>query len=170
MQIYFSREYDRDSGLTDTVSCNVTVTDPKGLTDTGSLTLTINAVNDYEPKFPQRYYTFFLTPSDTFLTLISDIAAYDNDSTNDVLTYTLGNPKSGTAGDHFMIDAAGILYVKDVSSFSLGTTYYFDVIATDTDSNPSTQSGSAQVFVIFSDVCTVNPRYYDNICSQKRCH
>ena len=139
-----------DSGLSGTVTCDVTVTDPKGLQDTGTITLTINAINDYDPKFPQRYYTFFLTPTDTFLTRISDISAYDNDSTNDALTYSMANGKSGTPGDYFQIDAAGILYVRDVSSFQLGSTYYFDVIAT--DATAPVRSGTTQIFIIFSSV------------------
>ena len=152
MLVYFSREYDLDSGLTSTVNCDVTVSDPEGLQDTGSIALTINFLNDYDPRFPQFYYTYFLTPDDTFMTLIADIAGYDNDSTNDVLTYSMANGKSGTPDTYFMIDSAGLLYVRDVSSFSLGTTYYFDVIVTDAEVNPSVRSGSAQVFVIFSDV------------------
>ena len=152
MLVYFSREYDLDTGLTSTVNCDITVSDPEGVQDTGSITLTINSLNDYDPRFPQFYYTYFLTPDDTFMTLISDIAGYDNDSTNDVLTYSMANGKSGIPDTYFMIDSAGLLYVRDVSSFSLGTTYYFDVIVTDAENNPSVRSGSAQVFVIFSDV------------------
>ena len=151
-QVYFSREYDLDSGLTSTASCDVTVSDPKGLQDTKPLTLTINPLNDYDPRFPKFYYTYFLTPHDTFMTLIADIPAYDNDSTNDVLAYSMANGKSGTPDTYFMLNSAGLLYVRDVSSFSLGSTYYFDVIVTDTDANPSVRSGSAQVFIIFSDV------------------
>ena len=154
MKIYFSREYDLDAaGLADTVNCNVTVSDRKQETDTGSITLTINDINDCDPRFPKRYYTYFLTPDDISMTLIDNIEAYDNDLPNDVLTYTLGNPKSGSAGDYFIMDA-GNLSVKDVSTFSLGTTYYFDVIVT--DATPLVRSGTAQVFIIFSDVSQVH--------------
>ena len=161
MKIYFSREYDLDAaGLADTVNCNVNVSDRKQEADTGSITLTINPINDCDPRFPKRYYTYFLTPDDTPMTLIDNIAAYDNDSTNDSLTYTLGNPKFGSAGDYFIVDdstdAKGNLYVKDVSTFSLGTTYYFDVIVTDADATPLVRSGTAQVFIIFSDVSKVH--------------
>ena len=162
MQIYFSREYDLDAAglaatVNCTVNCNVTVSDRKQETDTGSITLTINEINDYDPRFPKRYYTYFLTPDDTPMTLIDNIEAYDNDSTNDDLTYTLGNPKSGSAGDYFIVnDTTGDLSVKDVSTFSLGTTYYFDVIVTDVDKTPLVRSGTAQVFIIFSDVSKVH--------------
>ena len=157
MQIYFSREYDRDDPeLADTVNCNITVSDRKQETDTGSITLTINEINDCDPSFPKRYYTYFLTPDDIYMTLIDNIEAYDNDndSPKDVLTYTLGNPKSGSAGDYFIVNDTGNLYVKDVSTFSLGTTYYFDVIVTDTTAD--VRSGTAQVFIIFSDVSKVH--------------
>ena len=154
--IYFSREYDLDAGLDPTVSCNVTVSDQKGLQDTGTLTLSINDVNDNAPRFPKLYYTYFLMPEDAPNTFIADLAAYDNDSTNDVLAYSMANGKSGSPDSYFTIDSAGQLYVKDVSSFPDGSTYFFDVVVADTDNNPSVQSGSASVFIIFSGVSIID--------------
>ncbi|XP_060558452.1 protocadherin Fat 4-like, partial [Ruditapes philippinarum] len=151
-EVKFAREYDMDSGLSGTATCNVTVRDEAGMSDSGLITLTINNVNDHVPKFPHHIYVFFVSTTTPFFTEIADMAATDLDSdafgsTNGVLTYSF-SPASPT-GDYFQMNAAGVLFVRDVTSYT-GNTYVFEIIAADSGG----LQGTCTVTIIFSPVIT----------------
>ncbi|XP_053409255.1 protocadherin Fat 4-like isoform X2 [Mercenaria mercenaria] len=133
LEVKFAREYDMDSGLSGTATCNVTVRDKKGLSDSGLLTLTVNNINDHYPKFPKNVYVFFLSTTTTFFTEVTNMAATDADSdsfgsTLGTITYNF-NPVNPTE-DYFQLDVAGVLFVRNLTTYTANT-YVFEVIATD---------------------------------------
>ncbi|XP_062608396.1 protocadherin beta-2-like [Saccostrea cucullata] len=77
--ISFSHDYDLDrAGTASTVTCTVTVTDGD-LSDTASLVVTINDVNDNTPTFGSSTYTFYTQPNTGVGTVLGSIAATDGD-------------------------------------------------------------------------------------------
>lgn len=74
----FTSDYDVDAGLATTVSCGVTVSDGS-LTDTATLVVNINNINDNNPTFFRSTYSFYVTHDSTVGTVIADIPATDGD-------------------------------------------------------------------------------------------
>ncbi|XP_060591494.1 uncharacterized protein LOC132746390 [Ruditapes philippinarum] len=111
-EVKFAREYDMDSGLSGTATCNVTVRDEAGMSDSGLITLTINNVNDPCSEVSTPYIRFLRIYNNAFFHgKLPDMAATDLDSdafgsTNGVLTYSFspaspyGRLFSGSNNDH----------------------------------------------------------------------
>lgn len=64
------------------------------------MTLTVNNINDHNPKFPKHNYVFLISTTTTFFTELANLAASDADSdiygsTNGILTYSF-SPASPT--------------------------------------------------------------------------
>ncbi|KAL4228482.1 hypothetical protein ACF0H5_011529 [Mactra antiquata] len=150
-QIYFAREYDMDIGLSGNATCNITVRDEGGLYDTGLVELTINNINDHRPKFPKNNYVFFVTTTTTFFAEIANLSATDDDSnshgsTNGLLSYNFQSADVPLTEHLFQINAAGILFVRNVTTYAENS-HEFAIVAQDDQS----MSGTCSVTVIFSE-------------------
>lgn len=75
-----SHDYDLDvTGTATSATCVVTVSDGD-LTDTASLVITINDVNDHTPRFTSATFTFYAQPNTGVGTALGFITASDNDA------------------------------------------------------------------------------------------
>lgn len=71
-------DYDFDAGLPASVSCGATVSDGS-LTDTATLVVNIENINDNDPTFFRSSYSFYVTSDSTVGLVIADIPATDAD-------------------------------------------------------------------------------------------
>ena len=67
------------TGTASSVTCTVTVSDGD-LTDTASLVITINDVNDNTPTFSSATFTFYAQPGTGVGTALGSLTASDNDA------------------------------------------------------------------------------------------
>ena len=75
----FTSAYDMDvAGTTGSITCPVTVSDG-ALTDTATLTVTVNNINDNTPTFGQASYTFTTANTVAVGTTLGSVAATDGD-------------------------------------------------------------------------------------------
>lgn len=127
--ISYSIEYDVDDASRPTsVSCNVTVTDSGGLSDTATVTITINNINDNVPVFSQTSYVWFLSEVDPVGTTVGTAAATDGDiGVYGNITYSLD--QSSLTAEYFQIDQSGTVTLQ--SSYGAGVTPTFYVLASD---------------------------------------
>lgn len=155
----FTSDYDVDAGLATTVSCGVTVSDGS-LTDTATLVVNINNINDNTPTFFRSTYSFYVTHDSTVGTVIADIPATDGDiGTFGEITYSID--QTSTGGTYFRMNSDGGLYVaSDLSTFSAGTTK--DIIITATDGGGLTDTTTVTIVipgVTTTTVSTTTDRY-----------
>nr|XP_034303261.1 protocadherin Fat 1-like isoform X2 [Crassostrea gigas] len=155
----FTSDYDIDAGLTTTVSCGVTVSDGS-LTDTATLVVNINNINDNTPTFFRSTYSFYVTHDSTVGTVIADIPATDGDiRTFGEITYSID--QTSTGGTYFRMNSDGGLYVaSDLSSFSAGASK--DIIITATDGGGLTTTTTVTIVipgVPTTTVSTTTDRY-----------
>ncbi|XP_060554338.1 protocadherin Fat 3-like [Ruditapes philippinarum] len=132
----YGSTYDVDDGVHPTsVSCIVTVTDSGGLTDTVSLDITINNINDNLPIFSPTTYQWFVSEGATVGTSVGKVTATDADvGTLGDISYSLDQSALGTA--YFSIDQTGTVYVQNsVAPLGGGASITFDVVATDGGGN-----------------------------------
>ncbi|XP_061183484.1 protocadherin Fat 4-like [Saccostrea echinata] len=129
----FTSAYDMDeAGKSGTITCPVTVSDGS-LTDTATLTITVNNINDNTPSFGQSAYTFTTANTVAVGTRLGSIAATDGDLSTSLfgtITYELNQLTLG--GDYFGVTSTGSLYVKAaITSLSSGSTYTITATARD---------------------------------------
>lgn len=151
--VTFSHDYDLDvAGTASSVSCSVTVSDGD-LTDTASLVITINDVNDNTPTFTSATYTFYAQPNAGVGTALGFIAASDNDvGAFGTISYTLD--QSGLGFEYFGVKTDGEFYVKNsLLSFSSGSTLTLSAVVTDSGGLQDT----AAVTVIIPESTTAAP-------------
>ncbi|VDI47078.1 Hypothetical predicted protein [Mytilus galloprovincialis] len=131
--VYFGGDFDSDIGHPPVTECNVTVTDPGGLTDTAFLTINIADTNDFTPIFERDYYNVFLFPTEDIGTILINVSASDGDITETWNTITYGLDQSGLGNSYFNIDENGTITVAmDISaSFNYGQTVILTLSATD---------------------------------------
>ncbi|XP_071141854.1 cadherin-87A-like [Mytilus edulis] len=131
--VYFGGDFDSDIGHPPVTECNVTVTDPGGLTDTAFLTINIADTNDFTPIFERDYYNVFLFPTKDIGTILINVSASDGDITETWNTITYGLDQSGLGNSYFNIDENGTITVAmDISvSFNYGQTVILTLSATD---------------------------------------
>lgn len=73
-----STNYDVDTGSATSLSCTVTVSDGE-LTDTATLNVIINNINDNTPTFTASSYSFFASSTADVGTIIASLPATDGD-------------------------------------------------------------------------------------------
>ncbi|XP_060083011.1 cadherin EGF LAG seven-pass G-type receptor 1-like [Ylistrum balloti] len=124
--------YDVDTGgAATTVTCTATVSDSQ-LTDTTSLTMTVNNINDNTPTFSPSVYVWNMDSSSTIGSTVGSVTATDGDiGTFGTFSYTLD---TSTDAAYFGVTSAGVVYVKsNVASLgAAGSTLAFIVTANDT--------------------------------------
>ncbi|XP_052762071.1 cadherin EGF LAG seven-pass G-type receptor 2-like [Mya arenaria] len=148
-EIKFQSNYDLDANaLPTTVPCTVTVTDNGGLTDTATLTITINDVNDNVPIFSPLSYTYYISYYASAGTSVGTVTATDNDAgAYGVITYTLD--QSSLSEEYFAIDSSGMITTKiqpSSGSLGYGTSVTITAMASDVGGNEDT----ATVVIIVS--------------------
>ncbi|XP_061179511.1 protocadherin-like wing polarity protein stan, partial [Saccostrea echinata] len=151
--ITFSHDYDLDkAGTASSVTCTVTVTDGD-LSDTASLVVTINDVNDNTPAFGSSTYTFYAQPSTGVGTVLGSIAATDGDvGSFGTVSYTLDQTSLGY--EYFGVQSNGDFYVKNgLTSFSSGTTVTLTATAQDSGGLKDT----APVTIVIPESTTAAP-------------
>ncbi|XP_062571773.1 cadherin-related family member 2-like [Saccostrea cucullata] len=126
----FTSLYDIDSGLPATVTCTVTASDGS-LTDTATLIVNINNINDNDPTFASSAYSFFVSPTSSVGTVIAALPATDGDiGSFGEITYTID--QTSTGGTYFGMKSNGELFVaSDLSPFAAGDTKAIIITATD---------------------------------------
>ncbi|XP_052770777.1 cadherin EGF LAG seven-pass G-type receptor 2-like [Mya arenaria] len=135
--VSFATDYDVDpaGGRPTYVTCSLGVTDKGALTDTASLSITINNINDNTPVFLPASYAYFadwnaptstaaLSPADPVSAVDGDLGDYGT------LTYSLD--QSSLGNQYFGITQSGTIFVvKSIQSLGYGGSATFNVIATD---------------------------------------
>ncbi|XP_052770788.1 uncharacterized protein LOC128210480 [Mya arenaria] len=135
--VSFATDYDVDpaGGRPTYVTCSLGVTDKGALTDTASLSITINNINDNTPVFLPASYAYFadwnaptstaaLSPADPVSAADGDLGDYGT------LTYSLD--QSSLGNQYFGITQSGTIFVvKSIQSLGYGGSATFHVIATD---------------------------------------
>lgn len=137
----FGTDFDVDSGVQPTsVDCDVTVTDSGGLTDTTTLSIEINNINDNSPVFLQNTYSWFISEGASVGTSVGTVSATDADiGTFGDINYSLD--QSSLATDYFGIDQTGKVYLHNsIAAVGGGVTLTFDVLATDGGGNVTTET------------------------------
>ncbi|XP_056008142.1 cadherin-23-like [Ostrea edulis] len=151
--VTFSHDYDLDkTGTASSVTCTVTVTDGE-LTDTASLVVTINNINDNTPTFGSSTYTFYAQPNTGVGTVLGSVPATDGDvGTFGTVSYSLN--QTGLGNEYFGVQSNGDFYVKNgLTSFSSGTTLSITTIVQDTGGLQDT----AVVTVVIPESTTAAP-------------
>lgn len=86
-------DYDLDiAGTPDEVACTVTVTDALGLSDTVTLYININNLNESTPQFTHLSHVFYISSNELVGTYLGSVSAVDWDSEDDDnnnITYTI---------------------------------------------------------------------------------
>ncbi|KAK3098569.1 hypothetical protein FSP39_020759 [Pinctada imbricata] len=152
-QISLATDYDLDiSGTSDTISCNVTVSDG-ALSDTATVIVTLLNVNDNTPTFTFSTYTFYCDSNDGVGTTIGTAAASDADiGTNGDISYSLD--QSSLPAEYYGVQQTGEIFIKsDIGYIYNRTDYVFQIIATDTGG----LFGSSNVTVICQGYSTLAP-------------
>ncbi|XP_052706933.1 protocadherin Fat 4-like [Crassostrea angulata] len=151
--VTFSHDYDLDvAGTAPSVTCIVTVSDGD-LTDTASLVITINDVNDHTPRFTSATFTFYAQPNTGVGTALGFITASDNDAgAFGTISYTLD--QTGLGFEYFGVKHDGEFYVKSsLLLFSSGTTLSLSTVVKDSGGLQDT----AAVTVIIPESTTAAP-------------
>lgn len=76
--VTLSTNYDVDTGSATSLSCTVTVSDGE-LTDTATLNVIIDNINDNIPTFTASSYSFFASSTADVGTIIASLPATDGD-------------------------------------------------------------------------------------------
>lgn len=128
--VTLSTNYDVDTGSATSLSCTVTVSDGE-LTDTATLNVIIDNINDNTPTFTASSYSFFASSTADVGTIIASLPATDGDiGTFGDVTYSI-DPTS-TGANYFGISSTGDLFVaSSLSGFYSGQTLAVSLTATD---------------------------------------
>ncbi|XP_045205402.2 protocadherin Fat 3-like [Mercenaria mercenaria] len=132
----YASDYDIDDGVRPSnASCVVTVTDSGGLSDTATLSITINNLNDNAPAFSYSSYVWFVSEVDPVGTTVGTVNVTDGDiGTYGDLAYSLD--QSSLTTEYFEIDTSGVVKIKNsISALGPGVVPTFYVIATDGGGN-----------------------------------
>ncbi|VDI71001.1 Hypothetical predicted protein [Mytilus galloprovincialis] len=125
------------TGSATSFTCTVTVSDGS-FTDSVSLTITVNNINDNTPRFSNNLFTYYLDINYPLNSVFGSTVATDAD-TGDFGTETFG------------IQANGDLYLKtSLTSYGYGSSTSFIVQATDTGS----LQGTAKVLIVIPQTTT----------------
>ena len=142
------------------VDLQVTAADNGDLNSTVPLTVIIGDENDFSPFFTLAINTS-VTVSEAVLpgATVTVVTAQDNDVRGNILNFSLGGIQSNDGGNPFVIDSAtGAITIGDGGlDFELSTCYIVTVIVRDSGS-PS-QSNSAQLLVLLTDVNDNAPEF-----------
>ncbi|XP_063404862.1 cadherin EGF LAG seven-pass G-type receptor 1-like [Mytilus trossulus] len=148
--ISLATDVDVDSvGSLTSYTCTVKVSDGT-LTDSASLTINVNNVNDNTPRFSNNLFTYYLDINYPLNTAFGSTVATDADTgTFGNFIYSIDQTSLGT--ETFGIQANGDLYFKNsLTSYGYGSSMSFTVQATDTGS----LQGTATVFIVIPQTTT----------------
>ncbi|CAG2211209.1 unnamed protein product [Mytilus edulis] len=137
------------AGSATSYTCTVKVSDG-ALTDSASLTINVNNVNDNTPRFSNNLFTYYLDINYSLNTVFGSTVATDADAgTFGTFIYSIDQTSLGT--ETFGIQANGDLYLKNsLTSYGYGSSMSFVVQATDTGS----LQGTATVFIVIPQTTT----------------
>ncbi|XP_071127690.1 protocadherin Fat 4-like [Mytilus edulis] len=129
--------------------CTVTVSDGS-FTDSASLTITVNNINDNTPRFSNNLFTYYLDINYPLNSVFGSTIATDADTGPfGNFIYSIDQTALGT--ETFGIQANGDLYLKNsLTSYGYGSSISFTVQATDTGS----LQGTATVFIVIPQTTT----------------
>ena len=132
-----------DHETTASYSLTLTVRDSGALTDTASVSVTVNDLNE-RPSFAESGYTGYILDMSVAGTPVGNpIVATDPDD-QDTVRYTL----SGSGASRFIVDANGQITAAGVIRFSDGSSYTLTLTATDTGG----LTAAATVNIIVTDL------------------
>ncbi|XP_053376788.1 cadherin-23-like [Mercenaria mercenaria] len=151
-EVFYQSSYDTDAGLASTVTCNVTVEDAGGLTDTATLYIYISDSNDNTPVFSPASYSFFISYYSSAGTAVGTVTATDGDTGNfGTISYTLD--QTSLLDEYFTVDSSGqITVLKSPSPLGYSTTVTLNVTAADSGG----LSDIASVTIGISDTTTTS--------------
>ncbi|CAC5375305.1 unnamed protein product [Mytilus coruscus] len=137
------------AGSATSFTCTVIVSDG-AFTDSASLTVTVNNINDNTPRFSNNLYTYYLDINYPLITAFGSTVATDADTgAFGNFIYSIDQTALGT--ETFEIQANGDLYLKNsLTSYGYGSSISFTVQATDTGS----LQGTALVFIVIPQTTT----------------
>ncbi|XP_052692955.1 cadherin-23-like [Crassostrea angulata] len=140
--LFLKSDYDVDiPGTPMSFTCNVIVSDGE-LTDTASLNVVINNINDNTPTFTTSTYEFSVFADIAVNDIIGSVTASDDDI-GEFGTFTYSLDQTSLGMDYFGIHEGGQIYVKEsLLTFTSGSS--LTVTATDTGN----LSGSVTVTVV----------------------
>ncbi|KAL5011848.1 hypothetical protein ScPMuIL_010399 [Solemya velum] len=154
-QLSFAQDYDVDQGtMPNLVILSVQCVDRGGLTDTATLTVTINDVNDNPPVFQQASHSISIDGTTPLNTLLTTVTATDIDSgLNSEIRYSIMG--IGLGQEYFTVDTVGIIRLTKsmVSNLVNDRSFIFTVLADDLGS-PSLR-GYTRVSVTFTQTTTI---------------
>ncbi|XP_076113799.1 cadherin EGF LAG seven-pass G-type receptor 1-like [Mytilus galloprovincialis] len=130
-------------------TCTVVVSDGS-FTDSASLTITVNNINDNAPRFSNNLFTYYLDINYPLNSVFGSTIATDADTGPfGNFIYSIDQTALGT--ETFGIQANGDLYLKNsLTSYGYGSSISFIVQATDTGS----LQGTATVFIVIPQTTT----------------
>ncbi|VDI13027.1 protocadherin Fat 4 [Mytilus galloprovincialis] len=136
-------------GSATSYTCTVKVSDGS-LTDSASLAINVNNVNDNTPRISNNLFTYYLDINYPLNTPFGSTVATDaDDGTFGNFIYSIDQTSLGT--ETFGIQANGDLYLKNsLTSYGYGSSISFIVQATDTGS----LQGTATVFIVIPQTTT----------------
>lgn len=152
-QLSFAEDYDVDQGaMPGLVILSVQCVDSGGLTDTATLSVNIDDINDNPPEFQEASYSISINANTTFNTVLTTVKAIDIDSgLNSQVRY--GITGIGLGQEYFTVDSGGVIRLKKSMEFGASRSFVFTVFANDLGS-PSFQ-GYTRVSVTFTQTTTV---------------
>ncbi|XP_052252546.1 cadherin EGF LAG seven-pass G-type receptor 3-like [Dreissena polymorpha] len=170
----YATNYDVDpaGGMPTKVQCTVTVTDSGGLTDTASISITINNINDNAPTFLPAFYSYFadgaapvstnkLSPDSPVSVTDGDLGAFGQ------ITYSLN--QSSLGDQYFGITQSGEIFVtKAISVLGYGSTVSFEVVASDGGGRSSRATVSVVVMATTTTSTTTTTDRYRTFFEDSR--
>ncbi|XP_071149615.1 cadherin EGF LAG seven-pass G-type receptor 2-like [Mytilus edulis] len=140
-----------EAGSAASYTCTVIVSDSV-LTDSATLTINVNNINDNTPVFSNNLFTYYLDISYPLNTVFGSAVATDADAgTFGTFAYSIDQTSLGI--ETFGIQTNGDLYLKNsLTSYGYGASLSFTIQATDTGS----LQGTATVFVVIPQTTTTS--------------
>lgn len=154
-ELSFALDYDVDQGaMPEIVTLSIQSVDSGGLTDTATLTVAIDDVNDNTPVFQQASYSIPIDSTTPLNSPLLTIPATDIDSgLNSQIQYSIAG--IGLGQEYFTVDSLGMIRLTKpmTSNFVKDRSFIFTVFANDLGS-PSLR-GYTRVSVTFTQTTTV---------------
>ncbi|XP_052079677.1 protocadherin Fat 4-like isoform X2 [Mytilus californianus] len=137
------------AGSATSFTCTLVVSDGS-FTDSASLTITVNNINDNTPRFSNNLFTYYLDINYPLNTAFGSTVATDADTgTFGNFIYSIDQTSLGT--ETFGIQTNGDLYLKNsLTSYGYGSSISFTVQATDTGS----LQGTSTIFIVIPQTTT----------------
>ena len=149
-------DYETDSSYTLTVTSSDRGSTPQ--TDTTTVTVSVNDVNDNTPQCTPTAVSVTLREDDPVDTILNILSCTDQDSgTNAALTYTITSVNGNAGGGDFAVNGSGVVSVASALDYETDSSH--ELVVTVEDGGSVSLSTSVIIGVAVTDVNEYDPSY-----------